>query len=169
MIIDNEEQNVVSPEELRQVMRQWVTGVTIVTSIHDGIRHGMTVSSFTSVSLEPPIITISLENQSRTHHLVSDSGVFAITFLSSGQREISERFAGKQTEYTDRFSGLETWTLRTGAPLLNEGLAFLDCQVLAAYSFGANTLFIGKVLAAQLGQEGDPLIYHNRHYHRLQD
>ena len=129
----------------------------------------MTVSSFTSVSLEPPIVTVSLESQSRTHRLVSDSGVFAITFLSGEQKEISEGFAGKQTEYTDRFIGLETWTLRTGAPLLNKGLAFLDCQVLAAYTFGANTLFIGKVIAAQLGQERDPLIYHNRHYHTLQD
>lgn len=168
-MVNNEAQENVTPEDLRVVMRQWVTGVTIVTSVHDGIRHGMTVSSFTSVSLEPPIVTVSLENQSRTHHLVSESGVFAITFLSSKQKEISERFAGKKTEYTDRFSGLATWTFRTGAPLLGEGLAFLDCQVLAAYTFGANTLFIGKVLAAKLGEKGDPLIYHNRHYHSLQD
>lgn len=168
-MINNEAQDKVEGEELRRVMRRWATGVTIVTSVYGGIRHGMTVSSFTSVSLEPPIVTISLEKRSRTHDLVTESRVFAITFLTSEQREVSERFAGKQTEFTDRFAGLETWTLRTGAPLLNKGLAFLDCQVLAEYSFGANTLFIGKVIAAKLGQEGVPLIYHDRHYHQLQD
>lgn len=168
-MVNNEAQEKVKAEDLRRVMRKWATGVTIVTSVHGGIRHGMTVSSFTSVSLEPPIVTISLENSSRTRDLVNASRVFAITFLSSEQQEVSERFAGRQSEFTDRFAGLETWTFKTGAPLLNKGLAFLDCQVLAEYVFGANTLFIGKVIAAKLGQEGGPLLYHDRHYHTLQD
>jgi flavin reductase (DIM6/NTAB) family NADH-FMN oxidoreductase RutF len=158
----------VDPHDLRLAMRRWATGVTIVTSKMNEIKHGMTVSSFTSVSLDPPTVLISLEKTTRTHDLVQGSGLFGVTILGSGQAEISDRFAGRQTEYEDRFLGLDTFTLETGVPLLADGLASFDCRVVSAYEVGSHTIFIGDVLASQIKMnENKPLIYFNRDYRNL--
>lgn len=162
----------VNPEALRLAMRRWATGVTVVTSEHQGNRHGMTVSSFTSVSLAPPLVLVSLENVTRTCKLVKESKVFAVTILGAHQQAISDRFAGREEppgEEADRFDGLKTYRLFTGAPLLVDGLSGFDCRVVAAYTAGTHTLFIGQVLAVRiLGEEDpEPLVYFNRGYRWL--
>jgi flavin reductase (DIM6/NTAB) family NADH-FMN oxidoreductase RutF len=83
------------PESMRRAMRHWVAGVTVVTSIGQGIQHGMTVSSFTSISLIPPMILVSLERATRTYELVTQSGIFGVSILRLEQQLISERFAGR--------------------------------------------------------------------------
>jgi flavin reductase (DIM6/NTAB) family NADH-FMN oxidoreductase RutF len=149
-------------------MRKWATGVTVVSTLHNGERHGMTVNSFTSVSLSPPSVLVSLEKVTRTHKLVKQSGLFGVSILSDQQQEVSVRFAGIDSEEEDRFTGLRTYSLRSGVPLLRDSLAGLDCQVVAEYEVGTHTLFIGNVLATQLSSEGgQPLIYYDRHYHKL--
>jgi flavin reductase (DIM6/NTAB) family NADH-FMN oxidoreductase RutF len=158
---------VVDPEILRLAMRQWATGVTIVTTYFEDNRHGMTVSSFTSISLEPPLVMVSLEANTRTHALVKSSGIFGVTILEYSQADISDRFAGRHSEYSDRFNGIETFVLATGVPLIPGGLAALDCILISSIPAGTHTIFIGEVLAAQIGQDGDPLIYYNRDYRRL--
>lgn len=160
---------VVDPQKLRLAMRHWTTGVTIVSVSYDGIRHGMTVSSFTSVSLLPPVVTISLEKDTRTHDLLLKAGAFGITILSSRQQDISERFAGRQTEYQDRFAGLHTHTLITGAPFIDGGLAYLDCLLISEHEFKTNTLFIGEVVSVKIENSNQPLVYYNQQYRRLQD
>jgi flavin reductase (DIM6/NTAB) family NADH-FMN oxidoreductase RutF len=152
---------------MREAMRQWATGVTIISSTYDGIRHGMTVSSFTSISLDPPLVLVSLANDSRTHGLVQRSHTFGVTLLNRDQVEISNRFAGRTTEDQDRFAGLDAFTLHTGAPFLNGGLSYLDCNVISSQDVGDHTLFVGEVIALQITPGGDPLIYYNRGYHRL--
>ena len=92
----------VDSEILRQAMRAWTPGVTIVTASHEGEQHGMTVSSFTSIALEPPIVIISLQTDSRTHELVSQAKAFAVTILSDKQQELSDRFAGRIPDAEDR-------------------------------------------------------------------
>jgi flavin reductase (DIM6/NTAB) family NADH-FMN oxidoreductase RutF len=129
----------------------------------------MTVSSFTSVSLDPPIVTISLENNSRTNNLISEARSFGITFLSSAQQLISERFAGIFSDEMDRLADLHTWSIVSGAPFLDGGLAYLDCHVHSIHQFGSNSLIIGDVLAAKIGEDKDPLLYFNRQYRRLQE
>ncbi|MFZ5909088.1 MAG: flavin reductase family protein [Chloroflexota bacterium] len=155
------------PEHLRQAMRAWSSGVTVVTARHNGEQHGMTVSSFTSIALEPPLVIISLQVASRTHRLVSQAGAFAVTILAEDQQEISERFAGRVPAQEDRLAGLETETLATGAPLLKGGLAWLDCRVTQAIPAGTNTLFLAEVIAARGNGEGTPLLYHDRQYWRM--
>jgi len=151
---------------LRQAMRAWATGVTIVTSKHENVMHGMTVSSFTSISVEPPNVLVSIATNARTHHLIERAGVFGITILSAQQQDISDRFAGRVADELDRLAGIETFTLETGAPLLTGGLAHLDCRVVQTYLSGTNTLFIGEVVAVH-STEGNPLLYFNRGYHHL--
>jgi len=155
------------PDKLRQSMRAWTSGVTVVTASHAGEKHGMTVSSFTSVALEPPVIVVSLQKDSRTHGLVSESGAFAVTILAEDQQEISDIFAGRVPDAEDRLAGLETETLETGVPFIKGGLAYLDCRVTQAIPAGTNTLFLAEVVAARGDGEGNPLVYHDRDYRKL--
>ena len=112
-----------NPEQLRAAMRAWSAGVTVVTVVHDGNRHGMTVNSFTSISLDPALITISLQASTRTHELVSKAGTFGLTILSSEQADIADRFASRIPDMQDRFAGVKTGALLTGSPLIVGGLA----------------------------------------------
>lgn len=159
----------VDPEEMRVAMRKWASGVTIVAASYQGVKHGMTVNSFASVSLEPPIVLVSLSRDSRTHSLVMESGSFAVTFLKSDQQEVSERFAGRTADDEDRFAGLGDHVLKTGAPVLDGCLAVLDCRVVATHESGTNTLVIGEVVAAESCEDSLPLLYFNRQYRQMQD
>ena len=154
-------------EQLRHAMRAWTTGVAVVTAAYDGQRYGMTVNSFTSISLEPPLVCLTLKRLTHTHELVERSGEFAVTILSSQQKELSDRFAGKHPEIQDRFEGVETEALSLNVPLIKRGMAYFDCRVVNSYPVGENTLFIAEVTAAKREGEGDALVYHNRAYWKL--
>ena len=160
----------ISPEQIRDVMRHWATGVVIVSSAHDGVRHGMTVSSFTSLALTPPLVLVSLEQKSRTHDLVIGAGAFGVSILAGDQVEVSNRFAGRETEDSDRFGDLETHTLTTGCPLLTNAMAVFDCKLNASYPAGTHTMMIGEVVASKVIHDADqtqPLLYFNRDYRNL--
>lgn len=152
---------------LRSAMRAWSAGVTVVTAIYEGQKHGMTVNSFTSISLDPALITISLQQNTRTHDFVTQSKAFGLTILSTQQAHLSNIFAGRMKDVEDKFSNLQTETLVTGAPFIVGGLSWLDCNVLQTFDAGMNTLFISQVVAARGTGTGDPLIYHNREYWKL--
>lgn len=155
--------------DLRVVMRHWTTGVTVVSSRYQNVINGMTVSSFTSVSLEPKIISISLMKDSRTHSMILQSKVFGISILSEDQKEISEIFAGRVNENDNRFDETETFILVTGSPLIAGGLGYLDCKLIDVHDFGRNALLIGEVLALEIGNSKEPLLYFNKQYHKLQE
>ena len=155
------------PEALRSAMRAWSAGVTVVTAVYEGETHGMTVNSFTSISLTPPLLIISLQQHTRTHELVLKSRAFGVTILSSQQSKISDLFAGRMPEVEDRLAAVKTETLVTGSPLIVGGLAWLDCRVLQTYDAGSATLFIAEAVSARGTGSGDPLIYHNREYWKL--
>ena len=159
----------VSPNLLRHAMRRWATGVSVVTAAHENVRHGMTVSSFTSLSLDPPFIMVSLENTTRTFELVRSSQTFGVTILSADQEAISNLFANSQTELGSRFADLETFSLTTGAPFLKGGLAFFDCRVVTTLPAGTQTVFVGEVVSAKEGDDRLPLIYYNRGYRRIDE
>jgi flavin reductase (DIM6/NTAB) family NADH-FMN oxidoreductase RutF len=157
----------VHAEELRGVMRQWATGVTLVTAQDGGKPHGMTVSSFTSISLDPPLVLVSLENTARTHRLVRESGAFVVAILEASQQDLADRFAGRIPDGEDRFEGLEYETARTGSPIPQGALAYLDCEVVEGQPAGTHTVFIGRVVASGVRPGGKPLLYYDRSYRRL--
>ncbi len=157
----------IDAEQLRAAMRAWTSGVTVVTAKHKDEIHGMTVSSFTSVSLEPPLIIISLQDGTRTRELVYHAQAFGVTILAADQQAISDRFAGRNVEPDRRFDGVEIETLVTGAPLIKGGLAYFDCLVRQSVDVGPNTLFVGEVVAVRGDGEGDPLVYRDRRYRKL--
>jgi flavin reductase (DIM6/NTAB) family NADH-FMN oxidoreductase RutF len=155
------------PEKLRRAMRAWTTGVTIVTSIYADQQYGMTVNSFTSISLEPPLISVALRQLTHTHDLVVKSGMFAVTILTAEQKELSDRFAGKMPSIIDRFEGIQTETVSLDIPVFRDAMAYFDCRVVNSVAVGENTLFIAEVLDARGEGEGNPLVYHNREYWKL--
>jgi len=154
-------------EKLRHAMRAWTTGVAIVTSTYEDERYGMTVNSFTSISLEPPLVSVTLKRLTHTHDLVVKSGLFAVTILNSEQKELSDRFAGKLPNVTNRFDSVETANLSIDAPIFKDGMAYFNCRVVNSIPVGENTLFIAEVIATHGDGEGEPLVYHNREYWKL--
>ena len=155
------------PEALRSAMRAWSAGVTVVTAVHEGERHGMTVNSFTSISLNPALVTVSLQQHTRTCELVLKSHAFGVTILAADQTKVSDLFAGRMPEVEDRLATVQTKSLATGSPLIVGGLAWMDCRVVQTYDAGMNMLFIAEVVAAHGTGTGEPLLYHNREYWKL--
>jgi flavin reductase (DIM6/NTAB) family NADH-FMN oxidoreductase RutF len=155
------------PEKLRHAMRAWTTGVAIVTAIYEDQQYGMTVNSFTSISLEPPLISVALKQLTHTHELIVKSGMFSVTILEAAQKELSDRFAGKLPNIPNRFEGVQTETISLDSPVFKNGMAYFDCRVLSSMPVGENTLFVAEVLDARGEGAGEPLVYHNREYWKL--
>ena len=107
-------------------MRAWTTGVAVVTAKYEDQQYGMTVNSFSSVSLEPPVVSVTLKQLTHTHDLVIKSGVFAVTILTSEQKELSDRFAGKIPGITDRFGGVQTDKLSIDVPIIKNGIGIFQ-------------------------------------------
>ncbi|MFI0350261.1 flavin reductase [Actinomadura sp. 9N407] len=157
----------VDAQTFRAVLGQWPTGVAVVTTTAGDRRHGMTASSFSSVSLDPPLVLVCLARDIHTHELIERSGVFAVSFLGKDQAAVGHRFAGRDPG--DRFAG-QPWTpAPTGAPVLGGALAWLDCRVAHAYPGGDHTIFVGEVLAAEVCRRTAPLLFHSRAWGQLAD
>lgn len=157
----------VLPEQFRDALGRWASGVTIVTAA-DGERiHGMTVSAFSSVSLDPPLVLICADKSSNTLGVIDAGRCFAVHILRAGQEALSNRFASKKDEHR-RFEGVEWCKGVTGAPLLAGVLATLDCRVVAAHDAGDHVIYVGDVESADVG-EGTPLVYYQAAYHTVGD
>jgi flavin reductase (DIM6/NTAB) family NADH-FMN oxidoreductase RutF len=154
-------------EPFRSIMRLWASGVAIVTANSGGERCGMTVSSLSSISLDPPLVAVSLARATRTADLVERTGQFGVTILSASQREISERFAGRVAEIADRFVGLSTGETPAGLTIILGGLAWIETRVVRDLSAGTSTIYLGEVTAGWSAEGGNPLLYFDRDYHPL--
>jgi flavin reductase (DIM6/NTAB) family NADH-FMN oxidoreductase RutF len=154
-------------EDLREAMRQWTSGVSIVCSHFMDQIHGMTVNSFTSVSLNPPVIIVTLANNTRTCHIVNESGLFSVSILKDTQKFHADKFSGKVNEEGGRFNGIETITLPGGATAIQGALAVLECKVREKITLDESTLYLSDVTYTSVDTTGRPLVYHNREYHTL--
>ncbi|MFA1547884.1 flavin reductase [Actinomadura chokoriensis] len=157
----------VDAQTFRAVLGQWPTGVAVVTTTSATGWHGMTAGSFGSVSLDPPLVMVCLARHIYTHELVERSGVFAVSVLGKDQAAIGHRFAGR--EEGDRFSRGSWSAAPTGAPVLGEAVAWLDCRVVHAYPGGDHTIFVGEVLTARTPRRTAPLLFHSRAWGQLAD
>ena len=159
------------PSQFRHTMRLWATGVTIVTARHNDEFRGLTVSSFTSVTLEPPLILVCVQKTSDTGQLILDSEHFAVSMLGEGQEELSNRFAGytRLAEGETRFDGIELAFAESGSPIIKEAMAWIDCKLHSVLDSTTHHIFMGEVIAASGQHDEDPLplLYYNREYHKL--
>ena len=159
----------ISSESFRDVLRHFPTGVTIVTikSPVSEVVHGLTVSAFASVSPDPPLILVSIDHRATAYQLLEAAGAgFAVNILGHDHMELSNRFAWLKDE--DRFAAGEWDTAATGAPILRDALAWLDCTVYSRFAAGSHTIYIGEVQASGVPRpDAKPLLYWNRGYRNL--
>jgi flavin reductase (DIM6/NTAB) family NADH-FMN oxidoreductase RutF len=154
-------------DTLKEAMRNWASGVAIITSICGSAKAGTTISSFTSLSMEPPLILVNLASENPTQTMIKQSGFFGITLLSEHQQSISDLFAGFNKVIKNRFDEVPTLTLTSGVPFIEGGLAYLDCRIYEHYELPKSVVIVGEVLSGRLGEAGLPLVYLNRGYSRL--
>jgi len=148
----------------RQVMGHFASSVTVVTTVHEGKLYGMTVSSFASLSLKPPLVLICVDKLLNTHAAITATGQFAINILGQGQEHLSRRFA---TRENDKFTGVAWHSSPHGLPLIEGALAVIECRLHDTFPGGDHTIFVGEVIDAEINH-GAPLLYYRRGYHELQ-
>lgn len=125
----------------------------------------MTVSAFSSVSLDPPLVLVCADRSSDTHEVIRQGRVFSVSILAEGQEDLSNRFARAEDEHR-RFEGLVCDDGATGCPRIPSAVAWLDCRVVQAIEAGDHVVYIGEVERAAR-EERRPLLYHGGRYHRL--
>lgn len=153
-----------NPDLFRNACAQFATGVAVATvAASDGSPHGLTVSSFTSVSIEPPLVLICVAYSSTILTHFRESPFFAINVLSDQQREVSVNFA---TKTESRFEAIEWFRGTGGAPLLENCLARFQCRVNNIFEAGDHAILVGAVLGVE-AFPGEPLVYFNRSYRVL--
>ncbi len=157
----------IDAQAFRDALRHFPAGVTLVTIRAGDVVHGLTVSAFASVSPEPPLVLVMIDQVHFAHRLLEQPGAtFAVNILADDQRDLSERFAW--TPDGDRFAAGRWASALTGAPVLEDALAWLDCTVHSRHPAGTHTLYIGQVEASAVPRaDGPPLVYWNRGYRAL--
>lgn len=147
----------------RQVAGSFASGVTVITTGRDGHYHGMTASAFTSLSIEPTMILVCVDRESRTFPLLQETGAFNINMLGTGQEQVSRVFASKDAP-EHGLRGVE-FTLGTlGVPLLNDTLAYFECRTTHQFDGGDHVIFVGEVENAGFNEELEPLLYYRGKY-----
>lgn len=155
----------IDPSAFRAVLGRYATGVTVVTTRGAGGRPaGLTVNSFTSVSLDPPLVLFCLDRAAGSGPAFAATDCFAVNILASGQAPISARFADPAAP---RFVDDETTVWETGAPILSAALAALDCRVHARHDGGDHVILVGRVLRAEVVRDARPLVYWRGDYRGL--
>ena len=156
--------NAVDQAHFRQLLGRFATGVTVITARDaEGRPHGMTANSLSSVSLEPPLILLSIDHEASMHGLLVTSPAFAVNILSASQEAVSRRFAQDREE---RFDGVGYQESPRGLVLLDGALAHLECERVATHEAGDHTILVGLVVAGN-ANEGRPLCYFRGGYASL--
>jgi flavin reductase (DIM6/NTAB) family NADH-FMN oxidoreductase RutF len=158
----------IDPATFRSVLGRFASGVTVVT-VRDSQQydHGMTVSAFCSLSLDPPLVLVCIEKSASLHGVLASGNIasqFAVNILESRQEEIARRFA---EEHPNRFEGVGFSRGTTGAPIIEDCLAVIECEVQSRHPAGDHTIVIGSVINSSTS-EGKPLLYYRGGYATLE-
>ena len=145
-----------SGDELKDVMRRYPAGISVVTVDNDGERLGLTLGSLVSLSLDPPLVGISVARQAALHELLRGAGGFAVSLLRAGQEQLAQHFA-RGVPPIALWHGIDVVDGERG-PRLAGALGWLDCALHAEHEAGDHTLFLGRVERAEPGEAGEPLI-----------
>lgn len=151
--------------EFRRVLGHWTTGVAVVTTnTPDGRPCGLTANALSSVSLDPPLVLVCVQHDADTYECIEESRTFAINVLRSDQERIARRFA--TFEIDRKFEGIAYHAGASGAPILDDALAWMDCRVYDSHIAGDHTIYVGEVLDGG-AEEGLPLVYYRSGYGRF--
>lgn len=153
----------VGEADFKRAMSQFASGVTVVTTAHEGQLYGMTVASFASLSLDPPLVLICVGRRMQTHAAIAGAGRFGVSILGRDQQQLSNHFASK---IDDKFQGVSYRLGRSGVPLLDGAICTLECELHEQLPGGDHTIFVGVVEQAQT-DGSEPLVYFRSGYRQL--
>ncbi|MGI9086070.1 MAG: flavin reductase family protein [Aeromicrobium sp.] len=155
----------VDQQAFRGALGRFASGVTVVTTVLDGVDHAMTASAFTSVSLDPPQVLVCSHRTSRFHEAVLESGIWGVSILSDRGRAASARFAHKGRPLEGQLDRVPHHRGALDVPLLDASLAWLECRTIGAHDGGTHTILVGEVTwSAVQDDDDDPLLYYRSHY-----
>jgi flavin reductase (DIM6/NTAB) family NADH-FMN oxidoreductase RutF len=156
-------------QKYKDALCSWASGVSIVATRAGGLVHGVTVSSFASLSLDPPLVLACIAQKSKLPPMVRESRRFAISLLSQEQHDTSAAFARSGREPSPGFAslGIEEASTTAGMPVVAGAMAYLDCELHAELGVGDHTIFVGRVIEAVTEADKAPLVYYRRKYRRL--
>jgi flavin reductase (DIM6/NTAB) family NADH-FMN oxidoreductase RutF len=137
--------------------------VAVLTVDAEGERLGLTVGSLVSLSLEPPLVGVSISRQAAMHELLRTAGGFALSLLAGDQEAVAQHFA-RGVPPLAHWHGIATRAGAAGAPLIEDAAGWLECETRAEHEAGDHTLFVGEVLAAERGRSAAPLLYLDQRY-----
>ena len=150
--------------QFKLAMSHFASGVTVVTTEVDGTPYGMTVASFASLSLHPPLVLICIEKGVKSHDAIARARKFGVSILGRDQADISGRFATRKIE--DKFEGVAVRRGELGVPLIDGAVTTLECRVHEQLPGGDHSIFVGEVVDAKTS-DGAPLVYFRSGYHQL--
>ncbi len=158
----------VTQDEFRRALGSFATGVTVITVDHDGEVHGMTANAFTSVSLDPLLVLVCVDQRAKTHAHLHAKKRFGVNVLAEDQRKISEYYAlpTRTHERAEQEAGARFDRTKHGTPVLHGALAYLECRLDSAQDAGDHTIFIAEVEDVVV-REGDPLLFVRGEYRGL--
>ena len=161
----------VDPAAFRQAVGRFATGITVVSARVDGIDHAMTVTAFTSVSLDPVLVLFCAEKIARFHDAVLASGIWAVSVLHSGSEKTARWLATRGRPLEGQLDAFHHHPGPvTGAPVLDDALAALECRTTAVHDGGDHSIVVGEVLAiSEPHPDGEPLLYYGSRYRRLSE
>ena len=151
--------------EQRRIMGHFATGVTVITARVGEELHGMTANAVTSLSLEPPLVLVAVDLKASMYQSLQSADGFAMNILAADQQDLSNRFA---TSGPKEFSDIPQTTAVTGAPIFTEALGYVDCKISEIFSGGDHDIFVGEILAGDIGA-GEPLLYYGGSYRFIKD
>jgi flavin reductase (DIM6/NTAB) family NADH-FMN oxidoreductase RutF len=146
-------------EQAKKTMLRKIPHGLYVCGVKDGDEiNGFTVSWLMQSSFKPPLVVNCVKNDSRSHDMIKTSGVFSISFLDAGQKEIAQKFFKPQRLVGNKFEDVEFHLGETGCPIVSNSLGYVECQVVGAVEKGDHTVYVGEVVASGIHREGDPLL-----------
>ncbi|CAA9380223.1 MAG: Nitrilotriacetate monooxygenase component B [uncultured Pyrinomonadaceae bacterium] len=155
----------ISKDEFRRALGRFASGVTVVTARDaSGRLHGITVSAFCSVSLEPPLILVCIDKNTGSHYALAETGSFVVNILRQDQQYVSDRFA---SYLPDKFEAVGYDLGIDDLPVLEDALANLECRLVNSHDGGDHTIFVGQIERATIG-DGEPLVYFHGNYRKLE-
>jgi len=157
--------------DFKSAAAKFPSGVAVVTSGHGSVVHGVTVSAFSSLSLDPPQVLVCLARWSKLNALILSSNTFAVNILASDQAEFSDFFARPGRDPVTTFTEIEVphWIGANGCPIIAGVAAYFDCCVMMANESGDHSVFFGDVVAASADPSKAPLLFYDRAYRDIGD
>jgi flavin reductase (DIM6/NTAB) family NADH-FMN oxidoreductase RutF len=152
----------VTPQSFRQTLGRFASGVTVVTMQEDGQVHGITVSAFLSVSLEPPLVLVSIDKKAHSHARIMNAERYGVSILAESQQTMSNHFANRDPNAVPEFDRLHDF------PVLKNALAQLLCKTVQKVDAGDHTLFIGQIEELSWQEDGKPLVYFHGGYQKIE-